>query len=263
MPGIGRVAGKVALVTGGASGIGAAAVEMLSREGASVIITDLQDEPGEAIARAINAQGGTALFLHHDVAVETEWHGVVEAVMVRFGRLNVLVNSAGTTVRRLDFPTDATLEEWRRVMAVNLDGIFLGTKHALAAMQASAPVNGSIINISSILGIVSAAGLGAYSASKGGVRSYTKSAALSCAEQGVNVRVNSVHPGFIYTPLLQSALERSNNVGEARRRYDALQPVGHMGEPLDIAYGILYLASDESKFVTGAELVIDGGYTAR
>lgn len=259
----GRVAGKVALVTGGASGIGAAAVEMLAREGASVVITDLQDDLGETLAKTITARGGTAFYLHHDVTVEDDWRGVMDTVMARFGQLNVVVNSAGTTVQRLNFPTEATLEEWRRVMAVNLDGVFLGTKHALKAMQASTPVNGSIINISSILGIVSIAGSGAYSASKGGVRSYSKSAALSCAEQGVNVRVNSVHPGFIYTPLLQKALERSNDVVEARKRYDALQPVGHMGEPLDIAYGILYLASDESKFMTGAELVIDGGYTAR
>jgi 3(or 17)beta-hydroxysteroid dehydrogenase len=259
----GRVDGKVALITGGASGIGAASAQILSREGASVIITDLQDEAGEALATAINAGGGTALFIRHDVTSEAEWMAVCDQVMSRFGRLDILVNCAGTTVRRPSFPTEATFEEWRRVTSVNLDGVFLGTKHALIAMRASNPVNGSIINISSILGIVGAAGVGAYNASKGGVRAYTKSVALSCAEDGLKVRVNSLHPGFIDTPLLQKALERSKDIEAARKRYDALQPVGHMGEPHDIAYGVLYLASDESRFMTGAELVIDGGYTAR
>jgi 3(or 17)beta-hydroxysteroid dehydrogenase len=152
-------------------------------------------------------------------------------------------------------------------MAVNLDGVFLGTKHAVTAMRDSnpinGPVNGSIINISSIMGLVGMPDIAAYNASKGGVRLYSKSVALSCAEKRLNIRVNTVHPGFIDTPLLRKGMARFEDAKEASRVYDALQPVGHLGTPEDIAYGVLYLASDESKFVTGSELVIDGGYTAR
>ena len=148
-------------------------------------------------------------------------------------------------------------------MAVNLDGVFLGTKHALVAMRNSNPVNGSIVNISSVMGLVGLPDIAAYNASKGGVRLYSKSVALSCAEKRLNVRVNTIHPGFIDTPLLRTAMARFEDAAEGQRIYDALQPVGRLGSPEDVAYGVLYLASDESKFVTGAELVIDGGYTAR
>ena len=148
-------------------------------------------------------------------------------------------------------------------MAVNLDGVFLGTKHAMAAMRDSDPVNGSIINISSIMGLVGFPDIAAYNASKGGVRLYSTSVALSCAERKLNIRVNSVHPGFIDTPLLRQGMARIADPELARKAYDALQPVGHLGQPIDIAYGVLYLASDESRFMTGAELVIDGGCTAR
>lgn len=259
----GRVQGKVALVTGGASGIGAACVKMLAREGAAVVITDLDEAMAARVVDEIRADGGDAFALRHDVVDEAGWHRVMDVIMRRHGKLNIAVNCAGTSVKQRAFPTEAPLDEWRHVIAVNLDGVFLGTKHALKAMMASDPVNGSIINISSILGIVGSPGIGAYNASKGGVRSYTKSVALSCAEDRVNVRVNSVHPGYIYTPLFQKALERTGDAVAALARYESIQPVGHLGEPDDIAYGVLYLASDESKFMTGAELVIDGGYTAR
>jgi 3(or 17)beta-hydroxysteroid dehydrogenase len=261
--GSGRVAGKVALVTGGASGIGGASARLLAREGARVVIADLQDGLGEALRDELAQAGADAVYAHLDVTDEDAWERTVAGVMQRFGRLDVAVNCAGIGARAQLFPTEVSLEDWRAVMRVNLDGVFLGTKHSLKAMRASEPVNGSIINISSILGIVGSPGIDPYPASKGGVRLYTKSVALACAQERVNVRVNSVHPGYIETPLLQAALRRQNDVDEARRRYNALAPVGHLGQPEDIGYGVLYLASDESKYVTGAELVIDGGVTAR
>ena len=248
---MGRVAGKVALVTGGASGLGEAIARRLAAEGATVIVADL-NEPADRGAD----------FIRLDVTDEAQWTAAMATLQSRYGQLNIAVNCAGTQVAR-SFPTDTTLADWRRVMSVNLDGVFLGTKHALALMRASEPVNGSIINISSMLGLVAMADIAAYCASKGGVHLYTKSVALSCAEQRVNVRVNSVHPGYIDTPLLRKSLARAGDVAQARRQLDALQPLGHIGEPDDVAWGVLYLASDESKFVTGSELVIDGGYTAR
>ena len=257
-----RVAGKIALITGAASGLGAASARLLAREGATVILADIDRGAGERVLRDIEAGGGTGLFVDLDVAREDDWVRAMATVEERFGRLNVAVNAAGTNIAR-SFPTDTTLEDWRHLMSINLDGVFLGTKHCLAAMQQSDPVNGSIINISSVMGLVGLQGIAAYNASKGGVRLYSKSVALSCAERQSNVRVNTIHPGFIDTPLLRTAMARFSDSAEAQRVYDALQPVGHLGVPDDIAYGVLYLASDESKFVTGSELVIDGGYTAR
>jgi len=247
----GRVQGKLALVTGGASGLGEAIALRLAAEGATVIVADL-DEPAERHAG----------FMRLDVTDEAQWIAAMAELRLRHQRLNIAVNCAGTNVAR-SFPSDTTLADWRRVMSVNLDGVFLGTKHALAAMCASDPVNGSIINISSMFGLVASPDIAPYCASKGGVHLYSKSVALSCAEQGVNVRVNSVHPGFIDTPLLRKSMARFGDMAQARRTYDALQPLGHVGEPDDVAWGVLYLASDESKFVTGSELVIDGGFTAR
>lgn len=259
---MGRVEGKVALVTGAASGLGEAIARLLAQEGATVVLADLNDEAGERVLREIEAKGGAGLCLNLDVADEAQWVRTMALVMKRFGRLNIAVNCAGTNIAR-SFPTDTTLADWRALMAVNLDGVFLGTKHSLAAMRDSKPVNGSIINISSVMGLVGMPDIGAYNASKGGVRLYSKSVAMSCAEQRLNVRVNTVHPGFIDTPLLRKSMARFGDPAEASRIYDALQPVGHLGQPEDIAYGVLYLASDESRFVTGSELVIDGGYTAR
>lgn len=257
-----RVAGKIALITGAASGLGAASARLLAREGAAVVLADIDRGAGERVLRDIEAGGGTGLFADLDVAREDDWVRAMTTVKERFGRLNVAVNAAGTNIAR-SFPTDTTLEDWRHLMSINLDGVFLGTKHCLAAMQESDPVNGSIINISSVMGLVGMQGIAAYNASKGGVRLYSKSVALSCAERQLNVRINTIHPGFIDTPLLRTAMARFTDRAEAQRVYDALQPVGHLGVPDDIAYGVLYLASDESKFVTGSELVIDGGYTAR
>ena len=257
-----RVADKIALVTGAASGLGEAIARLLAREGASVVLADVNDVPGKRVLREIKARGGNGLYLHLDVANEDHWVSAMAVIKKRFGRLNTAVNCAGTNIAR-SFPTDTTLVDWRALMSVNLDGVFLGTKHAVAEMRDSDPVNGSIINISSILGLVGFADIAAYNASKGGVRLYSKSVALSCAEKRLPIRVNTVHPGFIDTPLLRKAMARFEDPKEANRVYDALQPVGHLGTPEDVAFGVLYLASDESKFVTGAELVIDGGYTAR
>ena len=251
----GRVAGKVALVTGGASGLGAAIARRLAAEGAKVTVADLVEPAANAAA-----------FVRLDVTEEAQWIDAMAALKARHGRLDIAVNCAGTNIGR-SFPADTTLADWRRLMAVNLDGVFLGTKHALALMREGTPagtqVKGSIVNISSIMGLVAMPDIAAYCASKGGVNLYSKSVALSCAEQGLGVRVNTVHPGFIDTPLLRKAMARFGDLAEARRNYDALQPAGHIGEPDDVAWGVLYLASDESKFVTGSELVIDGGYTAR
>lgn len=260
---MGRVQDKIAIVTGGALGLGEAAAQMLAREGAKVVVTDVKDEEGQAVAEAIAASGGEAVFLHQDVADEIGWESVIAATLERFGRLDVLVNNAG-----IGFgcpPEEQTLEDWRRLMSINLDGVFLGTKHAILAMKEHKPATqGSIVNLSSIEGLVGDPNLGAYNASKGGVRLYTKSVALYCATNRLGIRVNSVHPGYIWTPLVENYLGESGaDVAEARKGLDAMHPIGHVGEPDDIAYGVLYLASDESKFVTGTELVIDGGYTAQ
>ena len=254
-----RVANKVALITGGAMGIGRACAELLAREGAAVVVTDRDAANGRAVVDAIRAATGRALFVEHDVSREAEWVRAVEEARTAFGRLDILVNNAG--VGRSGDVEHTTLEQWRDLMAINLDGVFLGIKHAIAPMRAAG--GGSIINLSSIEGLVGDPTLAAYNASKGGVRLLTKSAALYCAKSGTRIRVNSVHPGYIATPMVQHALDASEHPDEMRRALERLHPVGHLGEPMDIAYGVLYLASDESKFVTGSELVIDGGYTAQ
>jgi len=260
---MGRVEGKIAFITGAASGIGAACAKMLAREGATVVMADLQDEMGQGVLVEIRDAGGAGHYLHLDVTSEQDWANAMAEVMSKYGALHILINCAGTTHSKSSFPSEAEFDEWRSIISVNLDGTFLATKHALNAMKKSEPVNGSIINISSVYGMVGLPGIGAYNASKGGVRIYSKSVALSCAQEGVNVRVNTIHPGIIDTPLLQRALSRNPDPEAARMQYDSLQPMGHLGQPEDIAYGALYLASDEAKFVTGAELVIDGGYIAR
>ena len=256
-----RVQGKVALVTGAALGLGEASARMLAREGAHVVLTDIKDAEGEQAAQTIGEDGGEAMYLHHDVADESAWEQVIQATLDRFGRLDVLVNNAG--VGWGGPPEEETLERWRRLMSINLDGVFLGTKHAILAMKRVPPRGGSIINLSSIEGLVGDPNLGAYNASKGGVRLYTKSVALYCAKQELGIRVNSIHPGYIWTPMVEHYLREHGGVDEGRKALESLHPIGRVGEPDDIAYGVLYLASDESKFMTGTELVIDGGYTAQ
>lgn len=259
---IGRVQGKVCLVTGAAMGLGEAMAKTLALEGGRVVLTDLDEAAGQAVAKAIADAGGEALFLRQDVAQEAQWETVIEAALQRFGRLDVLVNNAGIGYRCA--PEEQTLEEWRRLTAINLDGVFLGTKHAILAMKRNAaPTGGSIINISSIEGLIGDPMLGAYNASKGGVTIYTRSVALYCAQQRTGIRVNSIHPGYIRTPLVERAVGAGGDVEAGLQALGAMHPVGHVGEPMDIAWGVVYLASDESKFVTGSALVIDGGYTAQ
>ena len=253
-----RVDGKIALVTGGASGIGRATVLALAREGARVAITDLQDQTGEDLASEIN-NGGDAFYLHHDVRKEADWERVIAATAARWGRLDILVNNAGISgpTARVD---ELTLEQWREVTAINLDGVFLGVKHGIRAMRESG--GGSIVNISSILGLIGMPRTAAYAAAKAGVKLLTKVAALECARGRTNIRVNSVHPGFIETPMLQAGLE--GPMGEKwAQTVRGLQPAGAAGEAANIAEGVLHLASDSAKFMTGSELVIDGGLTAQ
>lgn len=253
----GRVEGKVALVTGGGSGIGKACALLLAGEGARVVVTDLRG--AEAVASEIQTAGGQAIAVTHDVTQEAAWDAVMAAVEAAFGRLDIAVNNAGIG-GAADVET-VTLAEWRHVMAINLEGVFLGTQRAIAAMKQSG--GGSIVNISSIAGIVAQPMIPAYSASKGGVKLFTKSAALHCGRSGNGVRVNSVHPGYILTPLLKNGLAQAPSPEAAHQALVAETPIGWLGQAEDVAYGVLYLASDESRFVTGSELVIDGGYTAQ
>ena len=251
-----RVKGKVAIVTGGAGGLGKAHSLLLAKEGAKIVVTDMDEAQAERVADEINKQGGEAIFIKHDVSKEVEWSRVIRETLERFGKLDILVNNAGVNVwKKIE---DTSLDEWRWLMSINLDGVFLGTKYAIGAMKMSG--GGSIINISSVAGIIGTLDTSAYHASKGGVRIFTKAAALECSKAGYdyNIRVNSVHPGVIKTQMVEGLM----NDEEKRKTALSWHPIGRFGEPEDIAYGVLYLASDESKFITGAELVIDGGWTA-
>jgi NAD(P)-dependent dehydrogenase (short-subunit alcohol dehydrogenase family) len=255
---MGRIDGKVAVVTGAASGIGRATAVLLAREGARVAVTDIQPEAGREAAEEIGKSGGQARYWQLDTTDEQAVRRVFAEVAGEFGHLDVLVNNAG--ISGVNKPThELTLEEWNRVISINLNGVFLCTKHAIPYMRRAG--GGSIVNLSSIYGLVGAPDSPAYHAAKGGVRLMSKTDAMLYAADGI--RVNSVHPGFIWTPMVENFLREQGDLEEGRRQIAELHPIGHMGEPDDIAYGILYLASDEAKFVTGSELVIDGGYTAR
>ena len=253
-----RVSGKVALVTGASLGIGKACAKMLAAEGASVVVTDVLDEPGMQVRNEIVSSGGKAEYFHLDVSNEKEVMDVFSRAEQLYGPVTVLVNNAG--IAGTNKPThELTEDEWDDVMAVNVKGVFLCTKHAVPQMLKAGV--GSIVNLSSIYGLISAPDVPPYHASKGAVRSMTKTDALLYAPNAI--RVNSVHPGFIWTPMVEGYLNTMPDPAAARKATDELHPLGHMGHVDDIAYGVLYLASDESKFVTGAELVIDGGYIAR
>jgi NAD(P)-dependent dehydrogenase (short-subunit alcohol dehydrogenase family) len=255
---MGRLAGKVAIVTGAALGIGRATALLCAREGAAVAVTDVLYDGCDAVVREIQSQGGQAAAWRLDVSKEAEVKSVMSAVVERFGGLDILVNNAG--IAGTNRPThEITEEQWDRVQAINVKGPLFCTKHAIPHLKARG--GGSIVNLSSIYGLVSAGDVPAYHASKGALTIMSKTDALLYAKD--KIRVNSVHPGFIWTPLVERYLGTTADAEEARRALDALHPVGHVGEPDDVAYGILYLASDEAKFVTGSALVIDGGYTAR
>ncbi len=250
-----RVEKKVVVVTGGALGIGRETCLLLAKEGAKVAITDVLDKEGQELADEITKSGGVAKFWHLDVSDEKEVEKVYAEVFKEFGRLDATVNNAG--IAGVDKPThELTENEWDATMNVNVKGVFFCTKHAIPYMQKSG--GGSIINLSSIYGLIGAGDIPAYHASKGAVRLMSKNDALIYAKD--NIRVNSVHPGFIWTPLVEKLGKETHGF---REHLDSLHPIGHIGESIDIAYGILYLVSDESKFVTGSELVIDGGYTCK
>jgi NAD(P)-dependent dehydrogenase (short-subunit alcohol dehydrogenase family) len=256
---MGRVRGKVAIVTGGAKGIGAACVRRLAEEGARVAVVDMEDEPGRALASDMRSSGLDARYFHCDVSSESQVAAMVTDVVEAFGEPTVLVNNAG--IAGPSKPThELTEEEWDRVQAVNVKGVFLCTKHVIGPMRRAG--GGSIINLSSIYGLVGAPDVPPYHASKGAVRLMSKTDALLYAGDGI--RVNSVHPGFIWTPMVEHHLASlGGDAEQARRDTAALHPLGRMGDVDDIAWGIVFLASDESAFMTGSELVIDGGYTCR
>ncbi|MEE2890773.1 MAG: glucose 1-dehydrogenase [Pseudomonadota bacterium] len=259
---MGRVAGKVALITGGASGIGRACAERLAEEGAIAIVTDIQDALGAEVVTGIRAAGGEAEYHPHDVTDEAAWMRVIDAVVAAHGGLHVLVNNAGIGVG--GSIVEMELSEWQRQQAINLDGVFLGVKHGIRAMREAG--GGSIINMSSVAGLKGAPNLAAYNATKGGVRLFTKGVALECAHAGWNIRVNSVHPGIIDTPIWTKVnpdfLAEGENAVDVEAMARAAVPGGRLGKPLDIANGVLYLASDESSYVSGTELVIDGTISA-
>jgi NAD(P)-dependent dehydrogenase (short-subunit alcohol dehydrogenase family) len=253
-----RLAGKVAIVTGGALGIGKAIVERMVGEGAKVAILDVLEEQGCALEASLRAGGSGVQFWRCDTAKEDQVETVFDAVAKKFGRLDVVVNNAG--VSGASKPThEITEAEWDFVQSINVKGVFFATKHAIRHLRAAG--GGSIINLSSIYGLVGAPDVPPYHASKGAVRLMTKTDALIYAVD--RIRVNSIHPGFIWTPMVEKHLAKLGDVATGRSAVDALHPLGHMGEPDDIAWAAVYLASDEAKFVTGTELVVDGGYTAR
>jgi len=252
-----RLKGKVAIVTGGTLGIGHACALRMAEEGASVAICDVLDDQGRDFAAQLDKRGLSAGYWHCDVRKETEVARVIGEVVKRFGRLDVLVNNAG--ISGSTKPThEVTEAEWDAVQAVNVKGVFFCTKHAILHLRRAG--GGSIINLSSIYGLVGAPDVPAYHASKGAVRLMSKTDAMLYA--GDHIRVNSIHPGYIWTPMVEHHLKALGDVEAGRKAADAMHPLGHMGEADDIAWGAVYLASDEAKFVTGAELVIDGGYTA-
>lgn len=256
-----RVTGKVALVTGAAQGIGKEVALLLSKEGATVIVSDINDTLGLSVAQEI---GGDSLYLHLDVQKEEDWKTAMHTILKEFGKLNILVNNAGITGFQEGFgpqdPENASLESWLQVHAVNLNGVFLGCKHGMQAMKETE--SGSIINISSRSGLVGIPGAAAYASSKAAVRNHTKTVALHCCQQGYNIRCNSIHPAAILTPMwdpmLGSGPEREKNMALIAKDV----PMRKMGETIDVAHAVLFLASEESKYITGIELNIDGGILA-
>ncbi len=255
-----RLLNKTTLVTGAAGGIGAAICRRFSEEGAQVVVSDRDPELAEAVATSLRAVGGQALALPLDVCSEEHWTRAIEATLGAFSGLHVLVNNAGIAL--IDTAESAELADWQKVQQVNGEGVFLGTRAGIAAMKEG---GGSIINLSSIAGKIGTPFMASYNYSKGGVSTFTKSAALHCAENGYPVRVNSIHPGYIDTGMFAAGFTGmpEDQASRARQRVLDSIPLGRLGTPRDIANGCVYLASDESAYVTGSELVIDGGYTAR
>ena len=248
-----RLEGKVALISGGARGMGAEEAKLFAQEGAKVVIGDILEAEGKQTEAEVNEIGGDCLFVRLDVTNETDWEAAVGAAVARFGKLDILVNNAG--IFRGAKVEDTSTEEWDQVMDINAKGVFLGTKVAIPEMRKAG--GGSIVNISSVAGLVGNPFISAYNASKGAVRIFTKSTAIQYAKEGI--RANSIHPGVIETPMTQDVV----NEPDFKEFRLSANPISRLGQPADIAYGVLYLASDEASFVTGSELVIDGGWTAQ
>lgn len=253
-----RLKGKVAIITGAALGLGRATAIRMAEQGAAVALFDILDAPGGALARELHDRGFSAHYWRCEVSDEKQVARCIDEAAAHFSRLDILVNNAG--VAGANKPThELTEAEWDFVQGINVKGVFFCTKHAIPHLRRAG--GGAIINLSSIYGLVGAGDVPPYHASKGAVRLMSKNDALTYAAD--RIRVNSVHPGFIWTPMVQHHLEGAGDVEEGKQATAALHPLGHMGEPDDIAWACVYLASDEAKFVTGSELVVDGGYTAR
>ena len=254
-----RLEGKVALISGGARGMGAAEAKIFAREGAKVVIADVLEAEGQQTEAEINETGGDAIFVKLDVTQQSDWDAAISSTVERFGRLDVIVNNAGISAR--GSIEETTVEEWDQVMDINAKGVFLGTKAAIVQMKSQGG-GGSVINISSISGNIGQELVNAgYNASKGAVRIFSKAAALQYAADGI--RVNTIHPGPIQTPMTLAGWEDAETFGDLDYVPNETAPLGRYGKPEEVAYGALYLASEESSYVTGAELVIDGGYMAQ
>lgn len=254
-----NVRNKVAIITGGGSGIGQACCYLLAEHGANIVVTDINIEAAKATALAIQEKGSSAIYLKHDVASEADWQSVIAKTKEAFGAVDILVNNAGIALSA--DCKDTSLSDWSRVISVNMDGVFLGVREVLKAMLQGSG-KGSIINISSVHGLVGG-GTASYSASKGGVAAMTKSLAAECGRCGYGIRVNSVHPGAINTPM--AYLDDKSTTEEKLQTAENLRqkiPMGRFAEPIEVAQGVLFLASDASSYITGTSLVIDGGYTA-
>ena len=256
-----RLKGKISIITGGAMGIGQATAKLFAEEGSKVVVADIDAVNGEKVVKDIRNKGSDAIYLKLDVTKEDEWKNVIAKTIKKYGLLTILVNNAGISMAK--DVEETTIEDWNRIMSVNATGVFLGTKYAIKAMKNNGQLC-SIINRSSIDGQIAEAGLFAYCASKGAVTILTKSAALACGKKGYKIRVNSVHPGYIHTKLTE---DEARGYGYSPEEYfekvGRLHPIGFIGKPIDIAYLDVFLASDESRWVTGAEYVIDGGWTAQ
>ena len=253
-----RLENKIALITGASLGIGRSIAILMAKEGAKVAVTDIKDEEGLKLVEEIKTAGGEASFWHLEVSSEENIKSVFSEVKNKYGNINVLVNNAG--ISGINKPTHEIEEaEWDNLMKVNVNGVFLCTKHVIPQMKEAGI--GSIINLSSIYGLIGNGDIPPYHASKGAVRLMSKNDAIIYAPD--NIRVNSIHPGFIWTPMVDNFVSSQENAEATKKALGALHPLGHMGEADDIGWGAVYLASDESKFITGSELIIDGGYTAR
>jgi NAD(P)-dependent dehydrogenase (short-subunit alcohol dehydrogenase family) len=263
-----KLQNKTAWITGAGSGIGAAIAERLAADGARIIVTDRNADAAAGVASRIRDRGGVATPLTLDVASETDWERCLRDVQTLAGEFHVLVNNAAIDPTGDSIET-LSLENWRRSLAVNLDGVFLGTRAGIRAMKHLSPPGGNIINMSSVYGIVGVVNAPDYAAAKGAVKLLTKSAALECCQYGYPIRVNSVHPGFVHTPMLDRGLEKMVNTkfvadaAQGMNAYASLHPMGRVAQPAEIAAAVAFIASDEASFMTGSEFVVDGGFTAR